>query len=400
LYQGTGLEELLAGDGSANGPLAKFWHAVVPWVGRAIMGLDGIVSYETNGSGDRTFDWIQQWCFLVLALASGLVWVWFDRKRRADRVIYEGLRVMVRYFLGLTMLFYGVAKISLGQFPAPGVDRLTQSYGESSPMGLLWTFMGYSPAYNLFTGLIESTGGILLFFRRTTTLGALMVTAAMANVVMLNFCFDVPVKLFSTNLLFFALFLLASDFRRLAGAFVLNRPTEAFPLTRNWPKRWMRPVAIGLKVVILGLLAALIMSMWSQPAQYRAKMPRLEIAGFYEVETFSRDGEVIPPVLTDGTRWRIMSFRGGGVRVENMDKTSQYFRAKKDSAKDALTLETTGSKTNSFVLQYARPTPEQLRMEGEMDGHALVLQLRRIDEKKFLLTNRGFHWINEYPFNR
>jgi hypothetical protein len=26
--------------------------------------------------------------------------------------------------------------------------------------------------------------------------------------------------------------------------------------------------------------------------------------------------------------------------------------------------------------------------------------LRRDDEKEFLLTTRGFHWINEYPYNR
>jgi hypothetical protein len=28
------------------------------------------------------------------------------------------------------------------------------------------------------------------------------------------------------------------------------------------------------------------------------------------------------------------------------------------------------------------------------------MQLRREDEKKFLLSSRGFHWVQEYPFNR
>jgi hypothetical protein len=35
-----------------------------------------------------------------------------------------------------------------------------------------------------------------------------------------------------------------------------------------------------------------------------------------------------------------------------------------------------------------------------MDGHTIRMQLQRIDLNKFLILNRGFHWIQEYPFNR
>jgi hypothetical protein len=28
------------------------------------------------------------------------------------------------------------------------------------------------------------------------------------------------------------------------------------------------------------------------------------------------------------------------------------------------------------------------------------MELRRLDETKFLFASRGFHWIQEYPFNR
>ena len=38
-------------------------------------------------------------------------------------------------------------------------------------MGLLWTFMGHSPAYSAFTGAAEALAGALLLFRRTTLLG-------------------------------------------------------------------------------------------------------------------------------------------------------------------------------------------------------------------------------------
>jgi hypothetical protein len=35
-----------------------------------------------------------------------------------------------------------------------------------------------------------------------------------------------------------------------------------------------------------------------------------------------------------------------------------------------------------------------------MDGHKLRMQLRLFDRDSFLLVSRGFHWIQEYPFNR
>jgi hypothetical protein len=41
-------------------------------------------------------------------------------------------------------------------------------------MGLLWTFMGASEPYTMFVGFAEMIAGILLFPRKTSTLGALM----------------------------------------------------------------------------------------------------------------------------------------------------------------------------------------------------------------------------------
>src|SRR5204863_6312660 len=101
-----------------------------------------------------------------------------------------------------------------------------QTFGEASPMGLLWTFMGSSTSYTVFSGLAEVIGGLLLMARRTTLLGALVCIGVMVNVVMLNFSYDVPVKLYSSHLLAMAFFLLLPDLRRLTNVLVLNRPAE------------------------------------------------------------------------------------------------------------------------------------------------------------------------------
>lgn len=41
-----------------------------------------------------------------------------------------------------------------------------------------------------------------------------------------------------------------------------------------------------------------------------------------------------------------------------------------------------------------------MTIEGEVDGHKLQARLSRFDESTFLLRSRGFHWVQERPFNR
>ena len=40
------------------------------------------------------------------------------------------------------------------------------------------------------------------------------------------------------------------------------------------------------------------------------------------------------------------------------------------------------------------------KLEGTMDGKQIRAKLRLGEKANFRLLNRGFHWINEYPFNR
>jgi hypothetical protein len=54
---------------------------------------------------------------------------------------------------------------------------------------------------------------------------------------------------------------------------------------------------------------------------------------------------------------------------------------------------------NKINFNYIREA-EYLILKGKMNDDSLFLRFKRYDEKKFLLMNRGFHWINEAPFNR
>jgi hypothetical protein len=43
---------------------------------------------------------------------------------------------------------------------------------------------------------------------------------------------------------------------------------------------------------------------------------------------------------------------------------------------------------------------QHLALSGTANGKNLEVTLHKLKREDFLLINRGYHWINEYPFNR
>lgn len=379
----------------------QMWARLVPWVGQQVFGV--AITVEPNGSGDTTYNYVQVFCFLVIAAAATLVWSLLDRRRRNYARLYEWLRVYVRFVLAVAMIGYGAFKVIPSQFPAPTFDRLMQPYGDSSPMGILWTFMGASVAYNVFSGLGELVGGLLLVFRRTTLLGALVCIGVMANVVMLNFSYDVPVKLYSTHLLLMAVFLAAHDLRRLANVLVLNlpaEPAEERPLFRH---RWLHVGTKVLAVLFVGYLTVTSLQYSYKQAQTysAAEAAKSPLYGLWEIEELVVDGKVSPPLVTDADRWRRVMFTGGNrMSFQLMSGSRERYNVDIDPKKKTLAFTRRDGSSWKSTLAYARPQPKVLMMQGTFDGRQVRARLRQAEIPKFLLTTRGFHWINERPFNR
>jgi uncharacterized membrane protein YphA (DoxX/SURF4 family) len=382
----------------------QMWNKLVPWVGQQVFGV--AITVQPNGSGDTTYNYVQVFCYFVIAAAVTLVWSLIDRRRLNYARLYEWLRVYVRFVLAAAMIGYGCFKVIPSQFPAPTFDRLMQPYGDSSPMGLLWTFMGASVAYNVFTGLGELTGGLLLVFRRTTLLGALVCIGVMTNVAMLNFSYDVPVKLYSSHLLLMGVFLAAHDFRRLANVLVLNRPAEPADPADYQPlfrRRWLHLGTKVLGVLFIGYLTFTSLQFSYKQAKDHspAEIAKSPLYGLWEVEELVVDGLVSPPLVTDADRWRRVMFTGGNrMSFQLMSGSRARYNVDIDPKKRTLAFTRRDDPSWKSTLAYTRPQPKLLVMQGTFDGRQVRARLRQGEIPKFLLTTRGFHWINERPFNR
>jgi uncharacterized membrane protein YphA (DoxX/SURF4 family) len=390
------------GLGAPARAYSRAWQALELWTGRHILHISTPIDVHTlgTGSGDTLIDYLQLLCQLVFTAAATLVWSVSDAKRPSYGALNEWLRVYIRYSLAVVMLSYGMAKVFPGQFGYPTLDRLVEPYGHSSPMGLLWTFMGYSRPYALFTGVVECVGGLLLFSQRTTTLGALVVAAAMGNVAMLNFSYDVPVKLYSSHLFLLAAILVAPDLSRLARVFITNQPVAPAPRRKPFTTVWRSRTALAVKAAVIGG------ALWQTTAPFivagrRPARPRAARYGIYDVESFIVNGERRGPAPMDGTRWRrVIISENGGVSVQTMDDAMTRYRTKEDAAKHTFELSTIFSPYDKIVLAYSQPSAEELALEGNYQGEAIAVRLRKVPTPPFLLNQREFHWINEYPYNR
>jgi len=83
-----------------------------------------------------------------------------------------------------------------------------------------------------------------------------------------------------------------------------------------------------------------------------------------------------------------------------MNDTQAYYSAVIDTKKNTLALTQRRAANAKLNFTFARPAPDQLILDGPIDGHKTHIQLRLKDRNQFLLVNRGFHWIQEYPYNR
>jgi len=384
--------------------LSAFWplRHITFWTAAHVFRIKRDLVYTGSGSGDKTFDWVLAFCLLVIAAAVTCVWSILDRRRENYVTFHKWFRLALRFMLASEMFLYGVAKAIPLQMPFPYLSRLLEPYGNFSPMAVLWSSVGASHSYEIFTGFAETLGGILLLMPRTTTLGALVCLADMIQVFTLNMTYDVPVKLFSFHLILFSLFLLAPDIRRLLDFFFTDRivaPSQQPPLFRSLRANRMAvifQVAFGLYLMGMGIYSGI--DAWHQYGEGR---PKPSLYGIWNVEEMSIDGQIHPPLLTDKDRWRriIFDFQSFASFQRPDDSLTGFGSAINDKDK-SLTLTKGSDKNWKANFTYARPATDQLELNGSMDGHQVQMKLKLLDRDKFTLVNRGFHWINEYPFQR
>jgi uncharacterized membrane protein YphA (DoxX/SURF4 family) len=375
---------------------------VISWTATHVFHIATPLVFTGSGSGDKTVDWVLVSCLLAFAVLATAIWSVLDHERENYVTLHKWFRLFLRFALAGQMLAYGFAKAVPLQMPFPGLARLVEPYGNFSPMGVLWYSIGAAPSYEIFAGCAEILGGVLIMLPRTTLFGALVCLADMVQVFMLNMTYDVPVKLFSFHLILISLFLLSPDFQRLRNFFFLDR--IAGPSAQRALFKTPRSNRIALAAQIFLALWLIGMNGYSSRQGWRmygGGSPNSALYGIWDVDQLSIDGQLRSPQINDYDRWRRAIFdTPTRAMFQRMDESFARYGATIDVNAKTLALTKDDDKNWKANFSFLRDAPNQMTLDGEMGGHKLHMKLQLADRSKFLLISRGFHWVQEYPYNR
>jgi hypothetical protein len=384
-----------------------FSHAA-QWLGQHLFRLTGVGSkLHGTGSGDTILSWIAVGVMLAVAIIATLLWTAFAELRSPARhpLAYPRLffwfRLTIRLTLGVAMLNYGLAKVFPLQMAPPSLAVLNEPLGNTSPMTMLWTLIGLNPVYEMICGAAECLAGILILFRRTGLLGELLTAFLATNIVLYNFCYDVPVKLYAAHLLLLSTALIIPDMPGLINFFFLHRPSRPID-------GWVKPARrYGLRVETISVIVVLLLAVLPNAFQLRngyaqqlarekhpspligqwhliaATKPYLTGDGLPMTDIFLEPSGRVMVRSTDNVLWR------GGAHVDDKKHTLELFSVGHDGAPP--------------VYAVTQPNPLQLVLtptgkDAKNDG---ILTLTRVPlPTHYPLLERGFHFVNEWGLER
>lgn len=359
-------------------------------------------------------DWL---VILAIAIAGAVIWTYRDKNVKEYDRLYYWIRVIVRYRLAIGIIAYGFIKLFPLQSPYPSISNLNTHYGEFSRWKLFSLSLGIVPNYEAFLGLVEILAGSLLLFRKTSTIGALMVVVFTGNVFMSNLAYEGGEAPYSLYLISLGLFLLAFDAIRLFVLIGLEKAVQPNRFKIVFSQKWQRNRLVLKTLFIFFFVFLYGYKTWSAYHYDVYQFPQTsglkDAAGLYDVSEFKINSSELPYSATDTNRWKNVVFEkwatisigtnkplkiDSAVTEEINDKDAdrsyeeagsigrQYYNYKIDDANQQLILQNKNHNypDDKLVLHYTRPDNSKLILSG-IEGRDTVYAVLSKINKKYLL---------------
>lgn len=346
---------------------------------------------DAEGCGDPPMDYRFFPIAGGSALLLSLVWSLIDRQRKDYSKLQYGLQILVRYFLAYTIVYYGIGKVLDIQF-APRIFNLDTPVMDMEPMTVAWSFFGYSFPYEFFIGCSQIAAAILLLFRRTATLGAILMVTIMSNIVFVNFAFNVCVKFFSCAYLVMSIYLLLDDAKRLASLLLFNRTIEK----RTYPELFRSRKAKNAFTIVCGLL--IVVGMGYPVYRTRAAMREYKIGqhsnlyGYWTVDSLRVGGDAPTDAQNALNRdlhhgqhgWKTFIFEDFNTAgAKSWTSAMGYFDYNADSVHHLLTMKQYYPDTLLRIKGSYRRNGDSLTVSGTYNSNPLYLAMH-LQRKYFI----------------
>jgi uncharacterized membrane protein YphA (DoxX/SURF4 family) len=375
-------------------------YDLIVWLTGVVLRINIPAKDLYHTATDTFFNYLVVLFILCVSCIASIIWMFTDKISPNYSKLQGLLFIVLRYYLAITWLAYGSLKIIHLQFPELTPIMLLQTYGNSLPRGLAWSFMGYSAGFNYFMGITEYIVGLLLFFRRTSTLGNIIAVGVLTNILAFNYFFDDNVKLLSTMLMIATLFLLSKDIHRLIYFFFLGKSVtlEEIPFYQ-FKTGWKNKAVLVFKCVLIIYLLFFDLYHFSVRAKqfgYGVKKPPLY--GIYDVKTFVRNKDTLKPLTTDTNRWNklVISSIPGKASVIFMNDSIRYFIFNPDTVKNTIFMVAEKDTSDKYTFYYRLLKDSTFSLRGKWYNDSLKIQSQLLDLSKFPLLNHKFHWVIDH----
>lgn len=326
--------------------------------------------------GDNYWTFLAALLYLILAIVSAGVWTFIDKGKRFP-FFYNYIHVLARYYLGFVLLLYGLEKITLNQF---GIQptALAEPMGNNDSWHMFRAFMGISKSYKFFSGLIELIPGILLLFRKTSTLGSLIAMLVFTNVLMLNIGYDIWLKLLTFHLILFCLFILIPDLKNLFDIFILKKSTSLSTIPQIIEnKKWLRAI---LKYALIGIVVYMLVKLEIRNTNENINSPYRNIVGIHDIEEFSFNSKTYQLQDDDSANWKKVTINTAPfIRVQLKNDSIVEFNFTADTSKRLLQLTLWNDTSVNGKFHYSSLNPNEWLFEGLIKDDSIRFRTRKTD---------------------
>jgi hypothetical protein len=381
-----------------------FLHAPVHWLDVHLFHTGYDPKTQQPFPGDNHFGVLFYLLLLLIALIGAVIWSVLDRKRPDYNRLRYWFSLYLRYMLAITLFTYGFDKLIPVQMIFPNIENLLRPMGESNRFLTLWNFMGVAPGYQMVTGTTEIIAALLLFNRWTIALGCIVALVVLINVVSLNIFYNVVVKLFSMQLLFYTLYLPYPYLRRLLRLFFTGQSVSLamknYRFHTPWKKYALTFALMGIPLLLLTIGGVGITQ------RYHRHAVNARLQKYYEVNTFVAK-DTLPPLLTDTLRWKRLLISYSAYTpmpyavVSSMQDDQDFYYFEIDSAKKTFTLKDPDDSLHRHVFSYSNPAPpggggrSQMLLTGDWKGKNVQILMNDIPIDSMRLVKEQIRMIRD-----
>lgn len=353
---------------------------------------------------------------LLTSFIGAIIWdVLEKRKAQNYEKLYYWLRVILRFRLAIGLIGYGVIKLFPVQIPSLSLSDLHTAYGDFLPWKIYYLSTGVATAgYEPTLGAIEILSGLLLFYRRTTIIGASIAFSVLVNIVLANFAYQLGEHIYSLYLLIVSAFLIAYDIPRLYNLLIKEKLAIADHFTPVFTYKNAGRIRYAVKILLL--LFVVFYTSLTYAGYKKSKWPYPDTPGLvnaygvYNVKEFKINHKDLPYSATDTTRWQDVVFEKWNVlsiRINKhipIDLTSPIISYQPDSLRDyesqgnggrifyrysvkdsSVRLTNKNTPSDKAVFSISRPNKSTLILRGtNSHNDSLYVVLDKLD-KKYLL---------------